>query len=46
VQYAREIQFLENIDAFMRRDFAALEAAWRPDVVMTLPGSSWLAGTY
>jgi hypothetical protein len=46
VQYAREIQFLENMGAFMRRDFAALEAAWRPDVVMTLPGSSWLAGTH
>jgi len=23
-----------------------VEAMWRPDVVMTLPGSSWLAGTH
>jgi ketosteroid isomerase-like protein len=46
VQYAREIQFLENMDSFMRRDYATLEAGWRPDVVLTLPGSSWLAGTH
>ena len=32
--------------AFMRRDFAAIDRTMRPDVVMELPGSSWLAGTY
>jgi ketosteroid isomerase-like protein len=32
--------------AFMRGDFAQVEAAWGPDVVLTLPGSSWLAGTH
>jgi len=30
----------------MRRDFAALEQLWRPDVLMRLPGTSWLAGSY
>jgi ketosteroid isomerase-like protein len=42
----REERFIEGVGAFMRRDFAALEALWRPDVLMHLPGSSWLAGTY
>jgi hypothetical protein len=32
--------------AFMRRDFAAIDRTMRPDVVIELPGSSWLAGTY
>jgi len=30
----------------MRRDFDAIERSMRPDVVIELPGSSWLAGTY
>jgi hypothetical protein len=46
VQHEREDRFLASVGAFMRRDFAAIEATWRPDVVMTLPGSSWLAGRY
>ena len=45
-QAQREAQFAHNIDAFMRRDFGALEATWRPDVVMEMPGTSWLAGTH
>jgi hypothetical protein len=46
VQREREAEFLANVGAFMRRDFAAIEATWRPDLVMTLPGSSWLAGNH
>jgi ketosteroid isomerase-like protein len=46
VRYKRETQFLQNMRAFMRGNFALVEAAWRPDVVITLPGSSWLAGTH
>jgi len=46
LQVQREAQFIENLGAFMRRDFAAVEAAWRPDVIMEMPGSSWLAGTH
>jgi hypothetical protein len=42
----REAQFIANIGAFMRRDFDAIERSMRPDVVMELPGSSWLSGTY
>jgi hypothetical protein len=46
VQAEREAQFARNLEAFVRRDFAVIEAAMRPDVVLRLPGSSWLAGTY
>src|ERR1700675_777223 len=46
VQSKRETQFLQNMRAFMRGDFALVETAWRPDVVLTLTGSSWLAGTH
>ena len=46
VQYKREMQFLQNMRAFMRGNFALVETAWRPDAVLTLPGSSWLAGTH
>jgi hypothetical protein len=42
----REIQFLQNVEAFMRRDFDAIEGTMRSDVVMELPGSSWLAGKH
>jgi hypothetical protein len=42
----REAQFIENMGAFMRRDFATVEAAFRPDVTMEMPGASWLAGTH
>jgi ketosteroid isomerase-like protein len=45
-RYKREEQFRQNMRAFMRGDFALVEAAWGPDVVLTLPGSSWLAGTH
>jgi hypothetical protein len=40
LQVQREAQFIENLGAFMRRDFAAVEGAWRPDVIMEMPGSS------
>jgi ketosteroid isomerase-like protein len=33
-------------DAFQRRDFDAFREPLRPDLVLTLPGSSWLAGIY
>lgn len=46
VQAEREARFAHNMGAFMRRDFETLEAAWRPDVVMEMPGTSWLAGTH
>ena len=45
VQAKREAQFVQNMAAFMRRDFETIEATWRPDVVMEMPGTSWLAGT-
>lgn len=46
LQYKRETQFLQNMRAFMRGNFALIETTWRPDVSLTLPGSSWLAGTH
>lgn len=46
VQTQREAQFVHHIGAFMRRDFETIEATWRPDVVMEMPGTSWLAGTH
>jgi hypothetical protein len=42
----REARFIEGVGAFIRRDFEAIEKTMRPDVVMRLPGWSWLAGTY
>ena len=42
----REARFIENVRAFIRRDFDAIERNMRPDVVLHLPGWSWLAGTY
>jgi ketosteroid isomerase-like protein len=45
-QSKREAQFIQNMGAFMRRDFIALDESMRPDVVMELPGNSWLAGLY
>lgn len=46
LQAEREAVFLQGVGAFMRRDFGALERSMRADIQMTLPGSSWLAGTY
>jgi ketosteroid isomerase-like protein len=46
LQADREAQFAQNLDAFVRRDFALIESAMRADVTLRLPGSSWLAGTY
>jgi hypothetical protein len=46
IQGQREAQFIETMGAFMRRDFAAIEGTIRSDVVMDLPGSSWLAGSH
>ena len=46
LQSEREAQFLHNMDAFMRRDFAAIEGSMRSDVVLELPGTSWIAGSY
>jgi hypothetical protein len=42
----REARFLEGVGAIIRRDFDGMRRTMRPDVVMRLPGSSWLAGTY
>jgi hypothetical protein len=46
LQAQREAQFVEDVGAFVRRDFEAIERQMRSDVVMQLPGSSWLAGMY
>ena len=46
LQAQREAQFVQDVGAFVRRDFEAIERKMRSDVVMQLPGSSWLAGTY
>jgi hypothetical protein len=46
IQGEREAMFLGNMDAFMRRDFATIEGSMRSDIVLELPGTSWLAGSY
>jgi hypothetical protein len=46
VRSEREEQFTRNVDAFIRQDFSLIDETMRPDVVLRLPGSSWLAGTY
>jgi ketosteroid isomerase-like protein len=46
IQSEREAQFTQSMGAFMRRDFAAIERLMASDVVMGIPGSSWLAGTH
>ena len=45
IQGEREAVFLRNMDAFMRRDFATIEGSMRSDIVLELPGTSWLAGS-
>jgi ketosteroid isomerase-like protein len=42
----REEAFTELVRAFARHDYEALEGGVRPDVELTLRGSSWLAGKY
>jgi len=42
----REARFIDGVGAFIRRDFEAIERTMRPDVVMRMPGWSWLAGSY
>lgn len=46
LQREREGRFIESVGAFIRRDFEAMGEAMHPDVVMRLPGSSWLAGSH
>jgi hypothetical protein len=46
IQGEREAMFLANMDAFMRRDFETIEGSMRSDVVLELPGTSWLACRY
>jgi ketosteroid isomerase-like protein len=46
LQAQREARFVQDIGAFVRRDFEAIDRKMHSDVVMHLPGSSWLAGTY
>ena len=45
IQGEREAMFLGNMDAFMRRDFATIEGSLRSDIILELPGTSWLAGS-
>jgi ketosteroid isomerase-like protein len=42
----REGLFARLVGAYMRRDFGVIERSVRPDMVLTFPGSSWVAGTY
>lgn len=46
LQKEREARVIEGVGAFIRRDFDVLERTMHPDVVMRLPGWSWLAGVY
>jgi ketosteroid isomerase-like protein len=46
IELEREGLFARLTAAFMHRDFLAFNEAVREDVVMELPGSSWLAGTH
>lgn len=46
IQAQREAQFIKDVGAFVRRDFEAIERNMRSDIVMHIPGSSWLGGTY
>jgi len=46
LQAQREARFVQDVGAFVRRDFEVIERNMRSDVVMQIPGSSWLAGTY
>lgn len=46
VQIERQSAFTRMASAFARRDFEAIERGVAPEVVLTLHGSSWLAGTY
>jgi ketosteroid isomerase-like protein len=46
LQSEREARFIQGIGAFASRDFPALERTMRSDVVIKVPGSSWLAGAY
>lgn len=45
-QIEREVLFARLDGAFMRRDYVAFDEAVREDVVIELPGSSWLAGMF
>jgi hypothetical protein len=42
----RQAQFTRMASAFARRDFVAVAEGVVPAVVLTLEGSSWLAGAY
>jgi hypothetical protein len=42
----REAQFLSNMDAFLRHDFYSIDRTMRPDVTLTMPGTSWVAGSH
>jgi hypothetical protein len=46
IQVEREAVLLELAVAYQRRELAVFEAAVRPDMTLTLGGSSRLAGTY
>lgn len=46
IRSTREAQFVRSVDAFVDRDFAVIEESMRSDVILQLPGTSWLAGTY
>jgi len=46
-RYAEREGLLARLaDAYQRRDFGVIEESMRPEVVLTLTGSSRLAGTY
>jgi ketosteroid isomerase-like protein len=45
-RHDREAMFLRGVEAFNRRDVRTLEQTMHPDIVMHVPGTSWLAGIY
>src|SRR6266498_3973131 len=45
-QIERQALFTRMASAFARRHFESVAAGVRPEVVVALRGSSWLAGTY
>jgi ketosteroid isomerase-like protein len=46
VRRDRERNFVDALRAFERRDFAAVQQTMRSDVVIVLPGDSWISGTF
>jgi hypothetical protein len=46
LQREREARFVEGMRAFAARDFQAIAREMRPDVVIAVPGESWISGSF